>query len=163
MYLTMLGGEEMTDIEKAKKLVHMFYILKKEHGRNSPCEGHIKHRDIMALGALSGFIEKNKDGLVKMSEISEYFHVTPAAISQMVREYERKGWVTRVTLESDRRSVYLKLTDETVTILHDCEANAMQGIVDFMNYLGDEDSDALLRILEKARDYGPIMKHMKKK
>ena len=159
----MLGGEKMTDLEKAKKLIHMFYILQKEQTRNSVSDGHIKHRDIMALGSLNGFISKNENGYVKMSEISEYFHVTPAAISQMVREYERKGWVTRVMLENDRRSVYLQLTKEAIVLLHDCEANALQGIVDFMNYLGDEDSDALLRILEKARAYGPIMHYTKNK
>ena len=93
-----------------------------------------------------------------MSDVSHIFHITPAAVTQMVREYERKGWIERVVLASDRRSVYLQLTDQASKLLKQNEAELLAGIVDFIHYLGDEDSDALLRILDKAKAYGPIMK-----
>lgn len=90
--------------------------------------------------------------------MSLYFRITPAAVSQMVKEYERKGWVERVVLEHDRRSVYLKVSEEAKALLKQNEEMAMKGIIDFIHYLGEEDSDALLRILEKAKDYGPLIK-----
>lgn len=148
----------MTDIEKAKELTHLFYVLSKQHNRTCHHEQHMKRRDIMALGMVQSMIAKQEDGLVKMSEISEMFRVTPAAVSQMVREYEKKGWLERVVLDSDRRSVYLKVTEEAIALIHKNEEEAMQSITDFIRYLGDEDSDALLRILKKANDYGPILR-----
>lgn len=154
----MSGGDEMTDIEKAKELTHLFYVLSKQHNRSYHQEHHIKRRDIMALGMVQNMIAKQEDGLVKMSEISEMFHVTPAAVSQMVREYEKKGWLERVVLDSDRRSVYLKVTDEAIALIHRNEEVAMKSITDFIHYLGEEDSDALLRILKKADAYGPILR-----
>lgn len=151
----------MNDIEKAKRLVHLFYIMRKEHTSNHdhPCEGKFRKRDFMTLNALLTRINAQADGLVKMSDMSVYFRITPAAVSQMVREYERKGWVERVVLEQDRRSVYLKVTEEAKALLKQNEEAAMQGIIDFIHYLGEEDSEALVRILEKAKNYGPIMKH----
>lgn len=147
----------MTDIEKAKELTHLFYVLSKQHNRTFHHEQHMKRRDIMALGMVQSMIAKQEDGLVKMSEISEMFRVTPAAVSQMVREYEKKGWLERVVLDSDRRSVYLKVTKEAIALIHKNEEEAMQSITDFVRYLGDEDSDALLRILKKANEYGSIL------
>lgn len=154
----MSGGEEMTDIEKAKELTHLFYVLSKQRNRICHHEKHMKTRDIMALGMVQSMIAKHADGLVKMSEISEKFHVTPAAVSQMVREYEKKGWLERVVLDSDRRSVYLKVSEEAISLIHRNEEEAMKSITDFIRYLGDEDSDALLRILKKANAYGPILR-----
>jgi len=146
----------MTEIEKAKRLGHLFYIMRKEHTQEHHRD--IKKRDVMALGVIQAAIDEQADGLVKMSDVSAFFRITPAAVSQMVREYERKGWIKRVIWENDRRCVYLKVTKAGRSVLKNCEESAMQEIVDFIHYLGEEDSDALIRILEKAKDYGPFCK-----
>lgn len=148
----------MTDMEKAKTLIHLFYVIQKKHirGHNQHDRNIMKDRDIMALGAVS-MIQQRQDDLLKMSDISEYFHVTPAAISQMVRGYEANGWVERVYLEHDRRSVYLKITPSAKALLEKNEKMALSRFTEFIEYLGKEDSDALIRILEKAKAYGPIM------
>lgn len=148
----------MTDIEKAKKLTHCFYVLQRQHKHEHTHE-HIRRRDIMALEAVTQIMRKQGDGLIKMSALSDYFNVTPAAVSQMVREYERKGWIERVVLEHDRRSVYLNVTKEAKALIKRNEEACMKDIVDFISYLGEEDSDAFIRILEKAMEYGPLMKH----
>ncbi len=153
----------MDDFEKAKRLEHLFYIMRKQR---MPGHSHVpqefKMRDMMMLDSIKQALDNAKDGLVKMSEISTLFRITPAAASQMVREYERKGWIRRVILDSDRRSVYCELTDEANELLKQNEECMMQGVVDFIHYLGEEDSDALIRILEKAKAYGPIFDHRPK-
>lgn len=156
----------MTDIEKAKRLAHLFYIMSKGHMRDHDhhCHEHrIRKRDVLTLGAVLSCIDAQEDGLVKMSDMSTYFRITPAAVSQMVREYEKKDWIERVVLDNDRRSVYLKVTPVAKALLKQNEEEAMKGIVEFLHYLGEEDSDALIRILEKAKDYGPIIKKHEQK
>ena len=113
---------------------------------------------MMTLGVILDETEKSETGMIKMSDVSHIFHITPAAVSQMVRDYERKGWLNRVVLEHDRRSVYLRFTPEALELLKQNEEELLAGIVQFIHYLGEEDSDALLRILDKAKAYGPIMK-----
>ena len=44
-----------------------------------------------------------------MNQIKDHFHVSPAAVSQGIRSFEQQGWVERVILESDRRSVYIRI------------------------------------------------------
>lgn len=150
----------MDDQTKAKQLWHLLYLMGKMKMQEQ-AHGEVRMRDVMTLGIIAAEIEKSDKGLIKMSEVSTSFQITPAAVSQLVRMYERKGWLQRVILEDDRRSVYLCLSEQGKRLLKEKEQGAMQGIVDFIHYLGDADSDALIRILQKARDYGPIMKHRK--
>lgn len=151
----------MKDIEKAKRLTQLFYIIQHQHKHETPHTHKMRRRDIMALEAVTSLLEKDEDSLIKMNELSEYFHITPAAVSQMVRDYENKGWLERVVLDNDRRSVYLKVTDEAKRLIKRNEEAAMHDIIKFLEYLGEEDGDAFLRILERAVEYGPLMKHMK--
>lgn len=150
----------MDDLEKAKRLSQLFYIMSKRHLSSHECHNQpfFRMRDMMILGAILDESEKSETGMIKMSDVSHIFHITPAAVSQMVRDYEKKGWVERVTSKHDRRSVYLRFTPMVLTLLKQNEAEFMEGIVNFIHYLGDEDSDALIRILDKAKAYGPIIK-----
>ncbi len=150
----------MNDIDKAKRLSHLFYIMKKRHlsAHESQKQRFFRMRDMMTLGVILDEIEKSETGMIKMSDVSHIFRITPAAVSQMVRDYEQKGWLKRVVLEHDRRSVYLQFTAEALELLKQNEEELLAGIVQFIHYLGEEDSDALLRILDKAKAYGPIMK-----
>lgn len=150
----------MNDIEKAKRLSHLFYIMRKKQLSSHECQNQqlFRMRDMITLSAILDESEKSETGMIKMSDVSHIFHITPAAVSQMVREYERKGWLERVVLENDRRSVYLRFTPQALALLKQNEAKLLAEIVKFIHYLGDEDSDALLRILDKAKAYGPIMK-----
>ena len=96
--------------------------------------------------------------MVKMSEISSYFHITPAAVSQMIRSFEKKGWVERVILDNDRRSVYIKVSDAGSRMIEQNEKHVTEKLVEFIEMLGEEDAEALIRILEKARIHAKKMK-----
>lgn len=146
----------MSDTEKAKQIAHLFFITNKSMKAGNLRDFHDQHmrkRDVWMLGTLSGYIKDNQVEMIKMSEISTYFHITPAAVSQMIKEYERKGWVERTVLSQDRRSVYLKVTDEGLKMLKQNEEEAMKDLIDFLAFIGEEDSDALIRILEKAASF----------
>lgn len=152
----------MSDIEKAKRLTHLFYVMQHQHKHEAPREDHIRRRDIMTLEAIQYILKQEDETLIKMSKVSECFNITPAAVSQMIRDYERRGWIERVVLDTDRRSVYLKVSDDAAKLIKENEEACMEDTVAFIEYLGKADSEAFIRILEKAAAYGPIMKHRKK-
>ncbi len=146
----------MADTEKAKQIAHLFFITNKsmkEGNLRNFHDHHMRKRDVWMLGTILGYIKEHHVEMMKMSEISTYFHITPAAVSQMIKEYERKGWVERIILDQDRRSVYLKVTDSGEKMLKQNEEAAMKDLIDFLEFIGDEDSDALIRILEKAASF----------
>lgn len=151
----------MQEEEKAKRLWHLFYLMGKMRAHANAKE-EVRMRDVMTLCSIALLIEKDIRHLIKMSDISAYFLITPAAVSQLVRDYERKGWLRRVVSQQDRRSVYVEITNAGKQLLEEQEKDAMHDIIAFLHYLGEEDSDALIRILEKATDYGPIMKQRSK-
>ena len=84
---------------------------------------------------------------VKMSDISHYLDITPAAVSQSVRDFEKKGWVKRVTTENDRRSVYVNITADAVQLLKRYEAHLKENLKTFITTLGPEDAQAFVRIV----------------
>lgn len=141
--------------EKAYQLKEELYVFRQMHfhkafhkSEKNKDEKHFMHKDMMFLHWLM-----KQEEPVKMNEIADFFHVTAAAVSQQMKEYEKKGWIERYTLENDRRSVYLKVSEKAETKLKACENEMNQNVIQFLEYLGEEDCDALLRILEKVRLY----------
>ena len=145
----------MDEMEIVRRLYHMFYLMRKEsfrlatqHVMPHPMGG----RDLMMLDAIL-----QNGNMVKMSEISTYFHITPAAVSQMIRSFEKKNWVERVVLENDRRSVYIKVSDEGRNMIEQNEKHVTEKLVEFIEMLGEEDANALIRIMEKAHEHAQKM------
>ena len=144
----------MNEVEKAQKIFQLFYLFKQDNRYRNCKEEHMVHRDMMILHWMK---HCHDEEYVKMNDIADNFHITPAAVSQMMRNFENKGWVERTVLENDRRSVYMKVSDKAIQLMEETEADMHQKLVDFLTYLGQEDSDALVRIMEKAASYGKIL------
>ena len=139
----------MEDQTIVQQLMVLFYMFQKENGAMMTVRPkHMKHRDVMIL---EGIMRMHPDGSpVKMSDISEYFKVTPAAVSQVVRVFEEKGWVKRVTPAHDRRRAYIQVTDTARQYMKECMTHMQENLQMFITLLGEEDARALVRILEKA-------------
>ena len=94
----------MNEMELARKIMHMTYLFRQERSAGmQQKEVFMTHRDVLMLDAILKL--HPKEGMVRMNELSHYFGITPAAVSQMIKNYEKKGWIERVHLEHDRRSV----------------------------------------------------------
>lgn len=51
------------------------------------------------------------DGKMRMSQLSDLVHLSQSALSRLVTGLEKDGYVSRSMCDSDRRSVYVQLTD----------------------------------------------------
>ena len=139
----------MNEMELARKIMHMTYLFRQERSAGmQQKEVFMKHRDGLMLDAILKL--HPKEGMVRMNELSHYFGITPAAVSQMIKNYEKKGWIERVHLEHDRRSVYIKVCDSAIHHMQECENRITERLGVFLSSLGEEDAQALLRILEKG-------------
>ena len=150
----------MDAMEIVRRLTHLFYLFRKENATSFEEHPRIRHKDIMMLDAI---LSINKGELVKMSDISTYLQVTPAAVSQFIKGYEKKGWVERVVLDSDRRSVYIKVSDEARNVMKGCEKHMTESLYEFIEALGEEDAENFLRIMEKAVAFSKQKKEEKEK
>ncbi len=99
------------------------------------------------------FILKSENSQVMMSELSDYLDITPAAVSQLIQKYENVGYVKRVRSEKDRRKVYIQVEEEVKdTIMKEWEKRKNK-IMNFLDFIGEEDTDAILRILNKLYEF----------
>lgn len=151
-------GCNMKNKEKAKKYSKLFFIVKKREAQEMQAKSHAMHKEIQLLIILKDIGSETEDGLVKMSQIKDILKVSPPAITKMIDRAEEKNLVERITKNDDKRNIYLKLTDKAIKIMEEKEQHLINSIEKFMDYLGEEDSDALIRIMEKVIEYGPILK-----
>ena len=135
----------MDEMDIVRKITHLVYTHRRDAAFTGQKQPNVKHRDIMMLDA----IIKMGD-LVKMSDISAYFQITPAAVSQCIKNFEKTGWVERTVLESDRRSVYVRVSDEAKQMVQEMEEHMKQQLIAFIAELGEDDAEAFVRILEKG-------------
>lgn len=150
----------MDEMEIVRRLTHLFYMFRRENGNQFDQQPKIRHRDFMMLDAI---LSIKKGDLVKMSDISTYLQVTPAAVSQVIKNYEKKGWVDRVVLDDDRRSVYIKVSDEARDTIRACQKDVTDLLYEFIKSLGEEDAEAFVRIMEKAIEFSVERKQAKEK
>lgn len=146
----------MDEMEIVRRLYHMFYLMRKESFQmvnEGPKSHPMGGRDLMMLDAIV-----QNGNMMKMSDISTYFHITPAAVSQMIRTFETKKWVERVVRDNDRRSVYIKVSLEGKRMIEQNEKHVTEKLVEFIEMLGEEDAQALIRIMEKAHAHAKKMR-----
>lgn len=145
----------MTDTEKARKISQFIYNMRRLHTTHHLSEQRkvIGNRDMFLLVEI---YHLGNGKAVRMNKLSEYFKVSPAAISQMIGKLEKQGWLERFVGTEDRRNVNVQLTEKGKNILHKCEEKMSKRVRRLIDHIGEEDSDTLIRILEKLVDFKDI-------
>jgi DNA-binding MarR family transcriptional regulator len=90
---------------------------------------------------------------MKVSEISRLMHVTSPSITQFIKELEANGLVERQIDLTDRRSVGVSLTEQGEKIAQQVEAIFSASFRGLVEFLGEEESEQLAKLLSKAFCY----------
>lgn len=95
----------------------------------------------------------NPEHSVRMSDLTQFMEVSPAATSQLINSYEMQEIAQRVRSTEDRRAnlvqihpTLLKKIEKKMDDLNDRTAALLE-------YLGPEDAEALERILKKTVEW----------
>ncbi|MDO4467300.1 MAG: MarR family transcriptional regulator [Bacillota bacterium] len=99
------------------------------------------------------YILKSDNSQVMMSELSDYLNITPAAVSQLIQKYEDSGYVKRVRSNKDKRKVFIQVADPVKEVILKEWELRKNNIIEFLDYLGDEDTEAIYRILTKMKEF----------
>lgn len=87
------------------------------------------------------------------AELSKMMNVSTARVTNIVNLLEQKGMVSRKSMENDRRKVNLELTEKgRAFVLAEVE-KAKAHMQEYLEMLGEEDTEHLLRIMEKTHVY----------
>lgn len=105
-----------------------------------------KRSEIMVLFC----IKKSGDTEMKVSEISRMLQVKAPTVTQLINELESRGQVERITRSSDRRSVWIKITEEGEKVIAKAEEEIRSTYSGLIDYLGEEESRMLIASLDKV-------------
>ncbi|WP_019850091.1 MarR family winged helix-turn-helix transcriptional regulator [Desulfitobacterium sp. PCE1] len=130
------------------KTVRLFETIKKFRrlSLNFRGSGEIPHREIMMLKLIKHHSGK---GGITISTLSEHFEISKPAVSQMINALEDKNYVERITTKSDRRMVYVRLTELGEEALAEA-FHEMQGKLEiYLEKMGEQDMETLIALLDK--------------
>ena len=103
---------------------------------------------IMAVSRLEG-----EGRSVRSGDIAKCGHATPSAVSQTLKSLEEKGLITRQRDKGDSRAVTVHLTKEGRAFSARGRELHEQMIDGVLTYLGPEDAEHLVRIVERLADF----------
>ena len=86
---------------------------------------------------------------VKISELSRCSSISMPGVSQTISSLVKQGYVKRITTESDRRLVYVNLTAKGTALETKISHSNFQIYDEAADILGLEDTQSLIRLLEK--------------
>lgn len=109
--------------------------------------------DIMVLFCVA-FCDVNQK--VKLTDISRTLRVTLPAVTHKVNDLVDKNYCVKETSEKDLRITYIKLTPEGKSYVESIKETYYHPLKHLVKHLGDEDTENLIRILDKISQMGKM-------
>jgi DNA-binding MarR family transcriptional regulator len=131
---------------KAEKIYELMQKFQKMR-MNANSEGEIPRSELKMLKMIR--MNSTEAEGVKISTLSELLNISKSAVSQMINALEDKGYVERVTTKNDRRVVYVRLTGDGEACFTKQIQAFLHGMDKIFAKMGEEDTEELLRLLEK--------------
>jgi DNA-binding MarR family transcriptional regulator len=112
----------------------------------------IKRSEFFLLVTLINSTQPESNGL-KASELSNQLQVTPAAVTHLLNNLEKRGYVERIADSADRRIVLIKPTAAGQQIMTLATARFLEELTGLVEFLGEGDSREFIRLLSLAMTY----------
>ena len=137
---------------KSKEFLHSISMIKKlGHKHNKSRDFH--PGEMMMMKTIWAYCEENKANEnyygMKTSELTKVLCITKPATSKMLNMLEEKGYVERTSNKSDRRVVYVQVTEEGKEFLKEQNRNFEKFTCRVIEKMGEEDTDNLIRLFDK--------------
>ena len=137
--------EFLDSISKIKKLAHKHKNSQDFHA------GMLMTMKVIYSNYLINKEDENYYGM-KTSELTKNLCITKPATSKILNTMEKKGYISRVSNKSDRRVVYVKLTNDGEKFLKDQDRKFQQFTCSIVEKMGQEDTDDLICLFGKLYD-----------
>ena len=114
---------------------------------------HCKDGPRLKDGMLFKTIYRAENHQITMSELASILGVSPAAVSQLIAGFEKKGLLQRVHSNTDRRTVFIQIVPEAIEMFQERMDVHVKNVYDYLDYLGSDDCAHLRDILIKTTKY----------
>lgn len=90
-------------------------------------------------------------GAMKVGQLIDNILATSGNMTVVIRNMEKKGWVTRHTCPDDKRAYLVSLTDVGRQVIEHALPLHMAKIEETFSVLTEEEQDQLIRLLKKFK------------
>lgn len=130
-------------------LFNLTYTITNYVRNNRHCKDGPRLKDVMLFKT----IYRAENHQITMSELASILGVSPAAVSQMVAGFEKKGLLQRGHSNTDRRTVYIQIVPEAIDMFQKRMDTHVENVYHYLDYLGESDCAHLRDILIKTNKY----------
>ena len=141
----------------AQELMDTLHALKKAgwHQHSVPV-GELSPVEFLVLRSImfrSPVQDKQDFKGMTPSDIGHMLHITSPTVTQHITNLETKGYVIRETDKQDRRVIRVNLTKKGILVMDHARSKFLQTFNGLVEYLGEEESSELVKLLKKTTDY----------
>jgi DNA-binding MarR family transcriptional regulator len=112
----------------------------------------IRPSEFTLLNTIIQCTESDPKG-IKVSDLSIQLQITPAGVTHIINSLEEGGYIERLADPTDRRVVLVRATEKGTEIIKGMRVEHFEFLKGLTNYLGENDSKELVRILSSALNY----------
>ena len=144
----------MTENTPSDLTQDLFHIMKRfQHLKSKqPPMDNLKRSEYELLGMLAMNLEEDKKAL-SVTELSNLLQITPAGVTHLINPLEKTGYIKRLPAPNDRRIVRIGLTEKGGIVAEALIAEVQEQLSGLLNYLGEDDSKTLIRLMSQVIAY----------
>ncbi|GIQ68544.1 MarR family transcriptional regulator [Xylanibacillus composti] len=135
-----MGQEGLHQLEAV--FTDVFRMMKQEFLKR--VERHLSGSQALILQKL------HKEGQQKISQLASHLDITTGAVTGLCDKLIASGYVSRQRAQSDRRVVYIDITDAGKEALQRVSALRREIVEEFFAGLSEEEIRSLIHIFEKV-------------
>lgn len=138
------------DQHQKELLLHALHKLKKSQAWPQQFAG-VSRGEFFMLHKIVCLLKNSDDEKpgTKITDISVATEMSKPAVSQMLNSLEDKGMIERIMTKSDRRVVYVRLTEKGRSKMLETTRQMDDLMDEVVEMLGDEDTKELARLFDK--------------
>mgnify|MGYP001623963065 FL=1 len=152
----------MDNEQLANQLMESFLNIKSKYLHNIiKIDGYPKNEKII-LFLLYDFKEKTGEDKILLSKLRERINLAPSTVTPIITSLEKKGLINRIIDKNDRRNIFIGLSKKALKEASFAKQELKNNIYGYIEYMGKEDTQEFIRLIEKTNNYFKKERKVKK-
>lgn len=144
----MCGDEETRSIGHELKAVN--HVMQRQMLKSAADAGIDKVT--LMHGWIIAYLEEHKGADVYQKDIESTFAISRSTVTSIVKNMENKGYITRISVDSDARLKKLVLTEEGERVHNVIKRTIIENEARFNSILTEQERETLISLVRKLRN-----------
>lgn len=140
-------------------LVSNLMRFKKAQIKNIITNKNLTHNESLILFILHDLSKIEKK--VPLSLLRDKMMLAPSTITPIITSLENAKLIKRFIDKEDRRNIFIEITNKGKIHTSDTFKEISKNICEYINYMGEEDTKEIIRLVSKTTDYFEERKEVK--